>query len=457
MNLPRRTVALLPTLATLLLACPRPHSGTICSAGDCPEGFHCDEKMSLCVPDASRDAGLAEGGAADRFATTDSAASDRTGHESGRPDGAVPPDAASTNDAGPSWRGVCELTYRIEITVDSNLSDAPLQNFPLLVRSGTNGSLANHARSDGSDLAFTDGDGVTRLAHEIERYDSSTGALLAWVRIPNYPGTAQHTFYLYFGGNAEVPSVATDEVWDAEFRGVWHFFSDPASTLAGPPFAHDSTQYQNPGDPMGGMSAASRQPGVIGTGWALDGVDDRIRVAASASLAIDDQLTVEAWYRADSVGNTSLVSTGAGEYQRGWDLSFDEGPSGTSSHDHMFRAALGSNGPITNASSWTLHPIDTWTHLVGVFDSSTCAGFFVNGLLDEEDCENMPAPLHVSGLDLVIGARADDLGPFHGTVDEVRVSATKRSAEWIKASHANQTDPSLVQLSGKQANPLNCE
>ena len=38
------------------------------------------------------------------------------------------------------------------------------------------------ALANGDDILFTAADGVTKLAHEIESYDSATGALTIWVK-----------------------------------------------------------------------------------------------------------------------------------------------------------------------------------------------------------------------------------------------------------------------------------
>ena len=36
--------------------------------------------------------------------------------------------------------------------------------------------------------------------------------------------------------------------------------------------------------------------------------------------------------------------------------------------------------------------------------------------------------------------RPTDWGPFNGTIDEVRVSNTAKTADWIKASYLSETD-----------------
>jgi len=54
-------------------------------------------------------------------------------------------------------------------------------------------------KSDGTDIVFTASDGVTKLDHEIESYNASTGLFISWVRIPALSPTAETVIYAYYG------------------------------------------------------------------------------------------------------------------------------------------------------------------------------------------------------------------------------------------------------------------
>jgi len=70
----------------------------------------------------------------------------------------------------------------------------------------------------------------TQLDHEIEKYDSSTGELIAWVRIPALLETLDEVIYVYYGNNegglANQWNIAG--VWEGDFKGVWHLNEDVA-------------------------------------------------------------------------------------------------------------------------------------------------------------------------------------------------------------------------------------
>ena len=59
--------------------------------------------------------------------------------------------------------------------------------------------LAAHARDDGGDIYFTSSGGSTKLSHEIEKFDSSTGNLVAWVKVPNLSSSTDTILYMYYG------------------------------------------------------------------------------------------------------------------------------------------------------------------------------------------------------------------------------------------------------------------
>ncbi|MCK9581663.1 MAG: DUF2341 domain-containing protein, partial [Methanoregula sp.] len=110
-------------------------------------------------------------------------------------------------------------TRRMKITINADQVAGDLTDFPVLI-STTSPALANYAKSDGSDIIFTDFSG-TKLHREIESYDNATGALTAWVKMPSVNGNSDTVLYLYYGNltGEESDSVL---VWSNGHQGVWH-------------------------------------------------------------------------------------------------------------------------------------------------------------------------------------------------------------------------------------------
>ena len=102
---------------------------------------------------------------------------------------------------------------------------ANLTNFPVLVSLTSDPNLPAEAKSDGSDLLFTDSSGTLKLNHEIEKYSSANGQLLAWVQVPSLSPTVDTTIYLYYGNSSAADQQNKAAVWSAGYQGVWHFGS----------------------------------------------------------------------------------------------------------------------------------------------------------------------------------------------------------------------------------------
>ena len=141
-------------------------------------------------------------------------------------------------DAGAAYANGYSFRRLIDIT-DAQVSAGPHANFPVLssmtltdLRTTANGGDVTDAQGD--DIIFTDGDGATQFAHEVETYTATTGALIAWVRVSSM--AAASTFYIYYGNSAvttfqgNVVSSGVTGVWDANYKGVWHLNEDPAGT-----------------------------------------------------------------------------------------------------------------------------------------------------------------------------------------------------------------------------------
>src|SRR5690606_13871338 len=76
--------------------------------------------------------------------------------------------------------------YRMKVTVDNTKVAATVTDFPVLINSTFDEwkddlNDGHVEQIDGGDILFTLDDGTTKLEHEIESYDRTTGNLIAWV------------------------------------------------------------------------------------------------------------------------------------------------------------------------------------------------------------------------------------------------------------------------------------
>ncbi len=133
---------------------------------------------------------------------------------------------------------------RVKITIDSGDIDAALSNFPVLIH------LSASCGKDSQDLTFvfdevganslkiavTESDAETELFVEVEKWDLGNEQAWLWVKVPTVTHDADTEIYLYFdNGHADntayvgpINSIPARNVWDANFKGVWHLTEDPS-------------------------------------------------------------------------------------------------------------------------------------------------------------------------------------------------------------------------------------
>ena len=93
-----------------------------------------------------------------------------------------------------NWENRKKITISLNTEISNNLN-----NFPVLV-SVTNSDFTKSSDSEGRDIFFTADDGTTLLSYEIERFNSSTGEIIAWVNIPTLLAASTTDIYIYYNG-----------------------------------------------------------------------------------------------------------------------------------------------------------------------------------------------------------------------------------------------------------------
>ncbi len=324
----------------------------------------------------------------------------------------------------PNWQ------YRKQITFTSDTNKIPssgLTNFPVLI-SITDPDLSSKAQTNGNDILFTDSDGITKLDHEIESYDSSTGKLEAWVRIPTL--TPGKTIYMYYGNPSATNQQNPTAVWDSNFVMVQHLQE------TGTAIRQDSTSNNNDGTPYNGVSDSQ---GIIDGADSFDGVDDYIKVTNNSSLN-PAQITVELFVKLDvhNDGNIRyIIEKWAGGWGPGWYIR-DRG-------NGNFQAVY-YNGSTYTALLQAPTAVNQWIYLATTHTGSE-AKLYKNGVLQDSD---LTTTLDNDVSDLYIGARDGISELLDGTIDEVRISNIARSPEWIKASYETMANPSTFFSLGKE-------
>ncbi|HVY40286.1 MAG TPA: LamG-like jellyroll fold domain-containing protein, partial [Polyangia bacterium] len=363
----------------------------------------------------------------------------------------------------PSVCSFAQFGYYKTITVDRTkvgTGSAPttLGNYPVLI-SVTDSSLrtvANGGRvrnSNGYDIVFRGLDTTTcggptacTFAHEIEKYDATTGQLIAWVNVPalkTQTNTANTTFNILFGNAAISTSTAQPtSTWASGFTGVWHLNQDPTGTA---PQMSDATSNGNNGT----ATSVTTATGLVGSGVTTDGSTSYIAVNSGTSLNTTSggSFTYSGWVKtSDSTGGIfSLRSSTSSNVVV--DVMVGRDGASTSANKLMALMRDDSNGGQADLVSTSSIADGNW-HLVTVNHSGTSMQLYMDTTLvgtATVSSGSFTSTLRNIGRE---GRWVQDSYTttaeeyLAATLDEFRASSTARTLDWITTDYNNQSSPS---------------
>ena len=157
-------------------------------------------------------------------------------------------------------------SYRKKITIDATKIDTTLTDLPVLVKLTNANFDFTKARSDGYDIRFTESDGETLLKYERERHDDGSELAEYWIKVPSISSSVDTDIYIYYGKADASDGENTTNVWDSNFKAVWHMNDLTASTI------EDSTSNNHDGN-KGGADNPAETDAKIAKGQDFDGND----------------------------------------------------------------------------------------------------------------------------------------------------------------------------------------
>jgi hypothetical protein len=364
----------------------------------------------------------------------------------GRDSVSVPSNDSNNIGTVPLWR------YFRSFALNTGASGADVRetvtDFPVLVRLTPLVFDFSQARSDGGDVRFYRLDTIP-LPHEIERWDSASGAAEIWVRLDSiYGSNDSQSMRMFWGNPSALNPAASAAVFDtaAGFQGVWHFGE------TGNSFCQDATGNQYTGTPYG-MSAASSGTGAIGLGRMFDGTASWIQMhgtaAGKCNFPENGTYTLSAWVLLDTVDTGSQVVLSKGY----WQYFLKAAPDlPTGGYFWQFTEYHANEGWLQTRYSAAIR---SWTYVVAQRRGNR-QYLYVNGGLADSGIVTTPGfAARDTGNDLTVGRyiQAITAGPvegfdyFHGSMDEVRVCSVARSLAWIRLCYMNQKNSdALVQF-----------
>jgi len=318
----------------------------------------------------------------------------------------------------PAWN------YRKKITIDHTKVSGTLTDFPVLI-SITDNDIKNHAKSDGRDFVITASDKTTKLKRELLGYDSSTGKLIIFVKVPSLSSSSDTILYLYYG-NPSASETNDKDTWNTNYRMVLHMYGSTYSDIK------DSTSNNNNVSAQGG-SPLFNQNGKIYKSVYVDGVDDYLRVEHSSSLNFGGSgapFTISLWYNRISTADQRLIISKQSSDSDGIKIA-------TQQNGAWYATVQG-----TNSNSSSSFQLNTWKYMVWTYDGSAIR-LYMDGILDSAASKIIGSKNPDTTYFLKIGGQAFSSSYlYNGYIEELRWQTGERSSGWILTEYNNQSDPS---------------
>jgi hypothetical protein len=304
-----------------------------------------------------------------------------------------------------------------------NEMEQSILNFPVLIsKTDTNWKDINNegyvGQSDGGDIFFTSLDGTTKVAHEIEKYNPTTGELIVWVNVPVLSSIIDTSILMYYGNDAAINQENPEGVWDSNFIAIHHLEDDPSGSV------YDSTNNDADGITNGSMNSGNLVDAWIGKGYDFDGIDDGVLSSSSVSIS---SFTYSAWFKQGPNFSSwrSIVSVGSGRQ--------------FASHNRRAAFWSGANPDDFFGNSGDLLE-GNWHYGTIIYDGSTYLKAFINGSQVGTIHYKSMGPV-TDTFEIGVWRPSNPSDWFDGIIDEVRISNISRTEDWIFTEWKNQLDP----------------
>lgn len=312
---------------------------------------------------------------------------------------------------------------RKKITIDATGISSSLAGFPLYIRIFDDANMAI-AQNKGKDIRFTDSGGTNLLPYERESWSGGAGGNVTadfWVKVPVIARASTTDIYIYYGKSGGSDGEDAENVWDSHYRAVYHLNGISGNNWS------DSTSNSNDGHNNGATQIAGKVSG------AANFSNSSIVSQNDIGIGGNSAFTIEAWVLpGDNPHRTLFDDYGSGMI--GW------GSTGCTYGNFIYYDSSENNFEVgfycNDNQTYEDYPKDYWYNPVVKYNG-TDNKMFVDGS-EVSFAQVWPGGINFVNSPLSIGV--DPFGQsryYNGVIDEVRISDTARSADWIKFEYDN--------------------
>lgn len=279
-------------------------------------------------------------------------------------------------------------------------------------------------KENGADLRFLDADDKTPLKYHVEMFDPVDEMALVWVKVPRLTaGSVQDTVWMYWGNDKAVDGQDKNASFDVNQSLTLHFDESEGAP-------RDATAYANH---PGNFTGRSAEQGVIGKGIGFGGAGDMLVIPSSPSLDISAGFTFSAWVKlAYPQSDAYLLAVEDNDRALIIGIEQTRPYAVLRVKDRTFKAPLA--GDLTP---------ETWHHLAVTMAPNDRITLYLDGR--EAGSNTLPIDLPTLSNDWAIGASLRGGHSLAADLDELNISRTARSGDWILTGYQSQSvDNQLV-------------
>ena len=304
-----------------------------------------------------------------------------------------------------------QLQKRIPTTIKLGQVPTTLTDFPVLIHN----IFSELIGAVETELRFASTDDI-QLEYEIEKFDTITGELIAWIKKPTV--SDGDIIYIYFDNLL----VAVDEqnpagVWSNNYVAVYHMNQPSGNTL-------DSTKFHNDMSPVNSPINATGQ---IGAAKEFPANSDAYTILDNNSLDTTD-ITVSAWIKLNSIGGFQIIASK-------WFFNII-----SADPDWIFLSSFGNFSIILNSepliNTGEILSTGVTYHVAFVIVGATTLNMYLDGELVHTQAINPKTTSSTGDLQITNA----DGSSLLGIEDELHMSNDGKSADWIKTEYNNQKD-----------------
>ncbi len=348
--------------------------------------------------------------------------------------------AFAANDNYANW------TYAKNIVLNTtnagggaNIASSPT-GFPVLIHLSTSNFTFSQAQSGGQDIRFSNSSN-THIPYQIERWDNTNSLADIWVRVDVLGNNSTQYITMYWGNGTAADSSNGGNVFQTSnnFVGVWHMGEAGAGVrYDATANAFNATPYNYSGTESTPNGNVARADSLKGGASSLPSTSDYLQVGTDMGDWSTSGMTYSVWaYPTATPGEARLI-----------DFSTDttgqsEGYLGTS---NIILSGAGAdlvaevyNGTVNGGKITATGAIATnqWQHFA-VTISGTTITIYKNGAQVKTGTSTQAINQAIRTWNL-FGRSAWTGDPYYqGKFDEMELSNTPRSADWIALSYQSQ-------------------